>query len=97
MNLLTQLECVLYGGVVVWVGTVVVIVACFAAAARCDEPADDEDTDRPALFTEEHLATFERMRAAIETADRQTAPGLASADLIDCFWIWPEAGEDGTS
>ncbi len=38
-------------------------------------------------------------RDAIATADIETEPGGPSADLIDCWGIWPDApihtGEDG--
>ncbi len=43
-------------------------------------------------------AGLDRLRAAIATADIQTEPGGPSADLIDCWGIWPDApihtGED---
>ncbi|MEQ4610647.1 hypothetical protein ABMX48_31540 [Streptomyces cavourensis] len=44
-------------------------------------------------------ASLDRLRAAIATADIETEPGGPSADLIDCWGIWPDApihtGEDG--
>lgn len=44
---------------------------------------------------------FERLRTAITPAGHETDPGQPSADLIDCWGIWPDAtpyvGEDGTS
>ncbi|MYR93059.1 MULTISPECIES: hypothetical protein [unclassified Streptomyces] len=53
------------------------------------------------LTSEDTLAVgLDRLRAAIATADIETEPGGPSADLIDCWGIWPDApihtGEDGT-
>ncbi|MGW3330571.1 hypothetical protein ACWDF9_08525 [Streptomyces rubiginosohelvolus] len=49
---------------------------------------------------DDFAAGLDRLRAAIATADIETEPGGPSADLIDCWGIWPDApihtGEDGT-
>ncbi|MFB7228478.1 hypothetical protein ACFCY9_12250 [Streptomyces fimicarius] len=49
---------------------------------------------------DDFTAGLDRLRAAIATADIETEPGGPSADLIDCWGIWPDApihtGEDGT-
>ncbi|CAM5365236.1 hypothetical protein I6J39_16730 [Streptomyces californicus] len=46
----------------------------------------------------EFTVGLDRLRAAIATADIETEPGGPSADLIDCWGIWPDApihtGED---
>ncbi|MET7412474.1 hypothetical protein [Streptomyces rubiginosohelvolus] len=48
---------------------------------------------------DDFAAGLDRLRAAIATADIETEPGGPSADLIDCWGIWPDApihtGEDG--
>lgn len=46
----------------------------------------------------EFTVGLDRLRTAIATADIETKPGGPSADLIDCWGIWPDApihtGED---
>ncbi|MFJ1858792.1 hypothetical protein ACIOHA_15955 [Streptomyces anulatus] len=80
-----------------WV--VIGLVACWAAAIAGSAvlfriayvSLTDED---------DFAAGLDRLRAAIATADIETEPGGPSADLIDCWGIWPDApihaGEDGT-
>ncbi|ARF62857.1 hypothetical protein B1H20_16775 [Streptomyces violaceoruber] len=76
-----------------WV--VIGLVACWAAVI-----AGAGVLLRIAAEEDDFEAGLDRLRAAIATADIETAPGGPSADLIDCWGIWPDApihiGEDGT-
>lgn len=82
--------------IVEWV--VIGLVVCWAAVIAgagvlLRVAAEDLDAD-------DFAAGLDRLRAAIATADIETEPGGPSADLIDCWGIWPDApihaGEDGT-
>ncbi|MET9973891.1 hypothetical protein ACFYOI_03755 [Streptomyces microflavus] len=82
--------------IVEWV--VIGLVAAWAAAIAgagvlLRIAAEDLDAD-------DFAAGLDRLRTAIATADIETEPGGPSAELIDCWAIWPDApthaGEDGT-
>lgn len=87
-----------------WVA--VVLAATWAASLFCAvglfrvamEP--DEVDAQPELFAAGYVEDFERLRAAVADARMEMAPGDPSADLIDCWSIWPDApthaGGDGT-
>ncbi|MFE4647697.1 hypothetical protein [Streptomyces sp. NPDC056707] len=89
--------CQWFGAVltVVWAGTLIGAVALFRVAKQTDE-----DDVQPELFAANYVEGLDRLRAALAEADRETEPGGPSADLIDCWGIWPDApthaGEDGT-
>ncbi|MFE1329715.1 hypothetical protein [Streptomyces microflavus] len=78
-----------------------VVIGLVAAWAAVIAGADillriaDQDLD-----ADDFAAGLDRLRAAIATADIETEPGGPSAELIDCWAIWPDApthaGEDGT-
>ncbi|MFF3092314.1 hypothetical protein [Streptomyces cyaneofuscatus] len=53
--------------------------------------ADGGEPTGPDLASPECCEGFERLRAAVASADIETEPGLPSADLIDCWSIWPDA------
>lgn len=80
---------------VAWAGT----LFCAVGLCRVALTADAED-ERPELFAAGYVEGLDRLRAAIADARIETAPGAPSADLIDCWSIWPDApthvGEDGT-
>ncbi|MFE2112007.1 hypothetical protein ACFXAY_01255 [Streptomyces microflavus] len=82
--------------IVEWV--VIGLVAAWAAViAGADILLRIADKD---LDADDFAAGLDRLRAAIATADIETEPGGPSAELIDCWAIWPDApthaGEDGT-
>ncbi|MGW1661019.1 hypothetical protein [Streptomyces microflavus] len=82
--------------IVEWV--VIGLVAAWAAViAGADILLRIADQD---LDADDFAAGLDRLRAAIATADIETEPGGPSAELIDCWAIWPDApthaGEDGT-
>ncbi|XMN09352.1 hypothetical protein ACK8N7_26580 [Streptomyces griseobrunneus] len=78
--------------IVEWVviGLVTAWAAAIAGAGVLLRIADEDD----------FAAGLDRLRTAIATADIETEPGGPSAELIDCWAIWPDApthaGEDGT-
>jgi hypothetical protein len=84
--------------VVAWVGFLACIVGLLHTVLRSGAAGTREDVAADAL-TLTH--GFERLRTAIAAAGHETDPGQPSADLIDCWGIWPDAtpyvGEDGTS
>ncbi|MER5677401.1 hypothetical protein ACFWZZ_00470 [[Kitasatospora] papulosa] len=73
---------------------------CVCLIGRDRAMAADETPTEPVLFAADYMPGFERLRTAIAEADMETEPGAPSADLIDCWAIWPDApthaGEDGT-
>lgn len=79
---------------VAWAGTL------FCAVGLCRVAMQDDDAEQPELFAAGYVEGLDRLRAAIATARIETTPGDPSADLIDCWSIWPDApthaGEDGT-
>ncbi|MFD8687802.1 hypothetical protein [Streptomyces sp. NPDC059651] len=86
-----------------WVGIVLAVcwagaLLCAAGLCRVAMQADAEE-EQP-LFAAGYVEGLDRLRAAIADARIETAPGAPSADLIDCWSIWPDApthvGEDGT-
>ncbi|MEU2797673.1 hypothetical protein [Streptomyces sp. NPDC007117] len=81
-------EWAVIGLVLTW--AVVALTADVVARIACALAAHDDT---------EFNAGLDRLRAAIATADIETEPGGPSADLIDCWGIWPDApihtGEDG--
>lgn len=89
--------CQWFGAVltVTWAGTLIGAVALFRVAKQADE-----DDVQPELFAADHVEGLDRLRTAITNARMETEPGAPSADLIDCWGIWPDApthtGEDGT-
>ncbi|MFE0036792.1 hypothetical protein [Streptomyces sp. NPDC059015] len=76
-------------GVVIALWTFAAIVI-FRTAVRTAQLADEDQAEQ-ALFAEDYMATFEPMREAFATAVRETEPGRPSAELVDCWEIWPDA------
>lgn len=88
---MTLIEWVFVGLVVCWLGVLAasgyLYVLAYRALADDEQPAETE----PVLFAAEYMAGLDRLRAAIAEADMETEPGAPSADLIDCWGIWPDA------
>ncbi|MFC8625656.1 hypothetical protein [Streptomyces anulatus] len=85
---MSLVEWVVIGLVLAWAATIAGAGVLFRIAYVSLTDEDD------------FAAGLDRLRAAIATADIETEPGGPSADLIDCWGIWPDApihtGEDGT-
>ncbi|WP_327710077.1 hypothetical protein OG912_17010 [Streptomyces sp. NBC_00464] len=87
-----------------WVGIVLAVCwagTLFCAVGLCRVAMQDDDADeQPVLFAAGYVEGLDRLRVAIAEARIETAPGNPSADLTDCWSIWPDApthaGEDGT-
>ncbi|MGW7196610.1 hypothetical protein [Streptomyces chryseus] len=85
-----------------WFIAIVAVVGLCAAASAGQDQQETEPTDEDSdgLFAADYTTEFEAMRSAFATAVRETEPGQPSADLSDCWGIWPDAtpvGEEGAA
>lgn len=79
----------LLGGVAL-LATVIGLAGMIRAASLADCDCEGRDTEEP-LFAEGWMADFETMHPAVLASNWETAPGGPSADLIDCWGLWPDA------
>jgi hypothetical protein len=86
-----------------FLATVIGLFGMLRAASLADCDCEGRDSSDEALFAENYLVGWDGLRTAVLTGDRETTPGGPSADLIDCWGLWPDApafthpGEDETS
>ncbi|WP_267244393.1 hypothetical protein [Streptomyces sp. PR69] len=88
-------------GAAAWGASILAVLWMAWSAHRNNEPEHEEPAVEPEDFARGYMDTFDPMREAVASAHRETEPGGPSADLIDCWAIWPDApsaaDHDGTA